>query len=248
MINSRWNAFITLILAFAFLSACNTSEEDTENAAEDLPELKVDFRVPDQTGVGESVELTAEVTYGGETVEDAEVAFEYWKSENEESSKEVIPEYKGEGEYKASISFEEEGMYEIYSHVTAEGLHTMPLASIQVGDGALPEEDSKEHEKQPDGLSIHFKEPDQPLSNDETELVTQLEMDGAALEAAQLRYEIWKAGEDDANHQWAEAEELSAGEYQASHSFPGSGTYTINVHVENESGLHEHQEFELSIE
>ncbi|MFC2947225.1 FixH family protein [Virgibacillus sediminis] len=246
---NRMSLAMIIIISVISLIGCSTGEEDTEQAVDELPELKVDFNVPEEAEVDESVVLTAEVTYGGEAVEGADVIFEYWKGENEENSKEVEPTYQGEGIYKAEVTFNEDANYNLYSHVTAEGLHTMPLESIQVGEGSpIETEDSGDDSESPDGISIHFVEPEQPAPGEDVKLTTQLNMGDTALEAADVRYEIWKKGEKDSPHEWLDAEEITAGEYEAHYAFPEAGTYMINIHIEDGESLHEHQEFELTIE
>lgn len=126
------------VLLIAIVAACSseTEHEDTHDTDE-LIALEVDFQVPEQADVGETVELKAIVTYGDEKVTDAdEVEFEYWQTGNEEESIRVPSTNNGDGSYTAEVTFDTEGTYEMYAHTTAKDMHTMPKKSITVGKGA----------------------------------------------------------------------------------------------------------------
>ena len=122
------------ILVVVVLSACGGDE--SSDPADELLALEVDFIVPEQVDVGETVELLAEVTYGEELETDAVVRFEIWEQEDEERENSVMleAENNGDGTYTAEYTFEEEGIYEMYAHTDANNLHTMPKKQIIVGD------------------------------------------------------------------------------------------------------------------
>src|SRR5690606_27709232 len=106
-------------------------EGHDEHDDHDVAGLDVDFPLPEQASVGETVELKAIVTSNGEPIEDAdEVDFEYWHTDDEENSTHILGEHTENGEYIAEVTFTEPGIYEIYAHTTAIGLHTMPKESI----------------------------------------------------------------------------------------------------------------------
>lgn len=122
------------ILVVGVLVACGG--EDSSDPADELLALEVDFIVPEQVEVGETVELLAEVTYGEDLEKDAVVRFEVWEQEDEERENSVMleAENNGDGTYTAEYTFEEEGIYEMYAHTDAHNLHTMPKKQIIVGD------------------------------------------------------------------------------------------------------------------
>lgn len=128
---------LMLVLLIGSLAACSNGGEDgTEEDTDELKMLEVEFQLPEKADTGEVVELKAIVTYGDEKVDDAdEVEFEYWLKGNEEDTTKVESNNNGDGTYTAEVSFESDGVYEIYAHTTARDLHTMPKKSITVGEG-----------------------------------------------------------------------------------------------------------------
>ncbi len=126
--------FIMSILVVVVLSACGGDE--SSDPADELLALEVDFIVPEQVDVGETVELLAEVTYGEELETDAVVRFEIWEQEDEERENSIMleAENNGDGTYTAEHTFDQEGIYEMYAHTDANNLHTMPKKQIIVGD------------------------------------------------------------------------------------------------------------------
>ncbi|HLR03022.1 MAG TPA: FixH family protein [Virgibacillus sp.] len=139
MINKRW--MIGLISVLALLSACGDDED--ANQSEELKMLDVDFELPEEADVDETVELKATVTYGDEKVDDAdEMEFEYWMENDQDNSTFIDGENNGDGTYTAEVTFDEDGVYELYAHTTARTLHTMPKKSITVGDGSDGDEEA----------------------------------------------------------------------------------------------------------
>ena len=127
---------VMAILCLAIISACGGESSESSDPADELLALEVDFIVPEQVDVGETVELLAEVTYGEDLESDAVVRFEIWEAEDEERENSVMldAENNGDGTYTAEYTFEEEGTYEMYAHTDAHNLHTMPKKQIIVGD------------------------------------------------------------------------------------------------------------------
>lgn len=124
----KWFILLLLALPFAVLAACSGDDDDDE-----VKMLDVDFHVPETAEVDEEVELTADVTYGGDPVKEADkVEMEYWEEGDRDNSERVEPENNGDGSYTAEISFDHEGDFEMFAHTDAEGLHTMPKKSITV--------------------------------------------------------------------------------------------------------------------
>ncbi|WP_100010501.1 FixH family protein [Lentibacillus sediminis] len=245
-----------LIIIAVLLAACGEQQENTGTEAEELKQLLVDFSVPETADSDETVELSAAVTYGEEPVTDAdEVMFEIWETGNEDNSVEIEGTMSEDGIYTAETTFDEEGVYEMYAHVTAKDLHTMPLKSITVGDADPSDNDSADTEAEneathdhgnTEGFSMHMDLPADVVSGEETDLTVHVQMDGAPLEDANVRYEIWQK-EGAGNHDWVDADETTAGEYHALHTFSEAGTYQVQVHVENDDGLHEHEIHEVAV-
>lgn len=249
----RNSLLLMFILLIGVLAACNSTAE-TENEDEELKTLDVVFEVPEQADIDETIELNAIVTYGDEEVTDAdEVKFEYWETGNEEDSIMMDANNNEDGTYSADVSFDHDGVYEIYAHTTARDLHTMPKKSITVGKGAS--EQGEEHQEETDGDHEHshvdgfgmdFVEPEAVKVDEEIDLTVHLQMDHEAFEHANVRYEIVHESNSDL-HNWVDTVEAVPGEYTSTHSFEEDGTYTVTIHVEDDEGLHEHQEYEIVV-
>lgn len=245
MRKSLWIIFT--ILTLVMLAACggNDVADDLDDDGELIP-LEVDFDLPETADVDEAVELKATVTYGDEQVEDAEyVEFEYWLSGDKDNSVSVDAENNEDGTYTAEVTFEEDGVYEIYAHTQARDLHTMPKKSIAIGDAEIPEDDDQGDHEHVEGFNMHFMEPEDATANEETTLMVHLQMHDEALEDVEVRFEVWKEDSDD--HEWVDAEETTAGEYTATHTFEEAATYHIQIHVEDDEDLHEYEEHTFEI-
>ena len=64
-------------------------------------------------------------------------------------------------------------------------------------------------------------------------------------ENLKVRYEIWSDLSE--NHEWVDAEEINAGEYEADYTFKEASTYHVQIHVEDDKDLHEHEEHEIIV-
>lgn len=126
------------ILLISFLVGCTGNDQDDfDDLDDELAFLEVEFELPEKAEVGETVELKAIVTYGGEIVDDAEeMYFEYWLEGHEDDSVFVDSINQGDGTYTAEVVFDREGVYQIYAHTTARAMHNMPLKSIVIGEGS----------------------------------------------------------------------------------------------------------------
>lgn len=240
-----WIAWIAAILMV--LSACG--EDNVNEELPELPELKVDFELPEFADVGDTIELTATVTYGNEPVKDAdEVNFEYWENDDQDNSITIDSTNHKDGTYTAEVTFENDAVYSIYAHTTARALHTMPKRSMIVGDPDVEISDNNDHSdhENGEGFGMHFMNPEDVETEEEVQLMVHLHMGDDEFEGAKVRYEIWN-DEVSEKHDWVDAEESVAGEYTAAHTFKEAGKYTIQIHVEDDDGLHEHEEHEVEV-
>lgn len=134
-----------MIFVFVLLGACQSKDNTASETEDELHTLDVAFEVPETADVDEEVELKATVTYGDEKVADADdVEFEYWQVGHEDDSTLLDVKNNGDGSYTQTVSFDENGEYEMYAHVTAKELHTMPKKAITVGEGNSDSEDNEE--------------------------------------------------------------------------------------------------------
>lgn len=122
-------------IALVILAACGNND-DTNNYLDGLVVLEVGFDVPETLEVGETLVLEAVVTYGDEIVDDAdEVVFEVWEKGKQDESDRIDSKNNGDGTYTAEVTFDEDGIYEMYAHTTARAMHTMPKREVIVGEG-----------------------------------------------------------------------------------------------------------------
>ncbi|MFD1851539.1 FixH family protein [Oceanobacillus bengalensis] len=249
---------VLIILGITVLAACGNESENGEET-EELTPLEVEFLVPEKVEVDENFELEAIVTYGDEDVTDAdEVTFEYWRQGNEDETTKIEATNNGDGTYTTDLSIATDGVYEIFAHTTAKGLHTMPKKSITIGEGTVLEQEDAEHVEgehnhgahdhgaTEGGFALHFVDPGAAKQGEEVNLTVHLQMDGEPLAQANVRYEVVNDSSD--IHEWIETEELTAGEYDSTYVLEEAGIYNITIHVENDEGLHEHEEYTIEVE
>lgn len=137
----------SVLMTVVFLMAACASQEEENPSAEDIPFLEVNLTVnPDKVEIAEKVLFEAAVSFGGKPVENADkVNFEIWRSKSENHEKIEI-EHAEDGIYRLEKSFDEEGTYYIYAHVTAEGMHNMPKKGFTIGTPSEPEDEKEHHE------------------------------------------------------------------------------------------------------
>lgn len=107
-----------MLAAVFLLAACGQNETKQENSGEsaEVHPLEVNLKVPDHANIHEKVSLTAEVSYGGEAVEDAdEVKFEIWKEGEKEESKMIEAKHEKDGQYTIEHTFDENGVF-LFNH------------------------------------------------------------------------------------------------------------------------------------
>ncbi|RRN71668.1 hypothetical protein EI200_11035 [Peribacillus simplex] len=121
-------------MALILLAGCGKEEE--------IPKmLNVDLAVdPIHGKVNEPVKFQAKVTYGDEEVTDADdVSFEIWLANSKDHEK-IPVKHKENGIYELEKTFEEEGTYYVYAHVTARDMHNMPKEKFVIGKPSPPEQ------------------------------------------------------------------------------------------------------------
>lgn len=142
---------LTMFALVVVLAACggenNAAENNLNENEEELDMLEVDFDVPEEAEAGDTVTLEATVAYGDEPVSDAsDMEFEVYELGEKEDSDMIDGESDEDGIYTADYTFEEDGVYEMYAHTTAEGMHTMPKERIIVGDASEDDYDEEDIE------------------------------------------------------------------------------------------------------
>lgn len=253
-----WPIMIGMLVLI--LAACGKA--GNEESEDDIPKpLDVELEVQETADINEAVPFKAIVTQGDEKIKDAdEVEFEIWEEGKKDDSEMIEAKNNDDGTYEAEKSFDADGVYTIQVHVTARGLHTMPKKSVTVGEGSAAgtgdhqhaEQEEHEHHDGDDhghhhteGFSMHFMEPKNVEEGKQTELMVHLELDNQPMEDARVRFEIWNEGSE--KHEFVDAKESKPGEYTGDFSFNKSGEYNIQVHVEDDHGLHEHEEHKIEV-
>ncbi len=236
-----------MIVVVGMLVACSDNEEhEVITEPLELEQLMVDLTVTNEVEVDETVDMSAFVTIGDRKIDEAdEVVYEIWEEGKKSESVTIDSNNEGEGIYTAETSFEHDGLYHIQVHVTAEVQHAMPVETVTVGDGGEYEE-SDEPEYHTEGFAMHFMKPANVEVGKEDSLLVHIELNDEALEELDVRYEIWHEGDPD-KHDWIEATEENAGEYNALYTFVEKGKYTIVIHVEDDDELHEHEEHIIEV-
>ncbi|WP_199426453.1 FixH family protein [Thermaerobacillus caldiproteolyticus] len=84
-----------------------------------------------QYHVNEATELTAHITHDGQPLTNATVRFEVWK-ENSEKHEFIDAHEQAKGEYKATTTFKDKGVYFVKVHVETNELHDHQVEQITV--------------------------------------------------------------------------------------------------------------------
>ncbi|QUG42724.1 FixH family protein [Psychrobacillus sp. INOP01] len=126
-----------LALATMTLAGCGDKDAPESNATHHnegtLEEVVVDIQTAETLSV-EDVVLSAKVTQSDEAVDDATVEFEVWESGMREEGHMVEGNLTEDGVYEANFSFDHDGVYYMFAHTNARGLHVMPKQELIVGE------------------------------------------------------------------------------------------------------------------
>jgi hypothetical protein len=245
------------LISILVLGACSSQEGNQGDHGNghggegELTAISADLNVPAQAEAGETVQFLTHVTQGDENITEAtKVEYEVWKEGQKEQSEMIESEHQSNGEYTAEKTFEEDGIYHVQVHVTANDMHTMPKKQITVGNAEAAHEshsaEEGDHDHGHDEVSIQLMKPESVTVGTETELTAHLAKGGESLTDVDVRFEIWLDGSE--KHEWVETDDSKEGSYSGSFTFSQAGLYYITVHVENDEGLHEHKEEELTVE
>ena len=128
----KW--FLSLLAVPVLLVGCNEAI-DTNEAGSAMPQpVEVTILTEKTLPVGEKVKLSAQVKQGDEFVEDAEeVKFEVWESGMREDGVMLDGVLTKEGIYEVDFTFDHDGVYYMFAHTTARGMHIMPKIELIVG-------------------------------------------------------------------------------------------------------------------
>jgi hypothetical protein len=247
-----------ILIGLLILAGCGNQEENHDGHGKDdmdenreLTAINAELTVPESAETGETVEFNTHVTQGDANVSDAtEVKYEVWMEGSKEESEMIMAQQGEEGNYSADKTFDENGVYHVQVHVTANDMHTMPKTKIVVGEAEISSEsgsgDEEEHHHEHGEVSIHLMKPETVPEGEQVELTSSIEKSESPLTEAQVRYEIWLDGQE--KHEWVNTEESEEGTYMGKYEFTEKGMYYITVHVENDEGVHEHTEEMITVQ
>ncbi|WP_430790998.1 FixH family protein [Virgibacillus flavescens] len=239
--------FIIIILV---LSACGTNDESKNSTGgEEIKPIEVDLSVPESADKGDTVKLEVSVTQADKAVEDAdEVEFEVWKDGAKEKNEMIKAKHEGKGVYTAEMTFEENAVYFVQSHVTARDMHTMPKTQIKIGktdqNKSTSEQTNEKESHHHSNTAIDFQMPDKVSSAKASTYPVKVTHDDAPLKNALVRLEVWKDGSE--KHNYVTLNESKDGYYQTDMTLQEQGLYHITVHVEKED-IHTHEEFKIEV-
>ena len=128
---------ISLAVLVAFtLVGCGEKEETHTSTSHQgtLEEVFVEIQTPKELPVGEDIVLSAKVSQNDEAVNDADaVKFEVWESGLRDEGQMVEGKLTEDGVYEAEYRFDHDGVYYMFAHTDARGLHVMPKQELTVG-------------------------------------------------------------------------------------------------------------------
>lgn len=135
------------------LMGCGDEQQvETLDSAEMPAIVDVVIQTAQQLNTGETIQLAARVTQEEEAVNDAkEVMFEVWESGFREEGEMIEGRLTEDGVYIADYTFSHDGVYYMFAHTTARGMHVMPKQELIVGTPDMSEvledtsSDSMEH-------------------------------------------------------------------------------------------------------
>lgn len=238
---------ILVVSMITWMSGCSSSpmnHQDHQNHNQTTGNLSVSFQAnPTKSDLGDPVTFQATVKEGNKGVANAKVEFEVWKGTSK-NHKQYPAKHVENGDYIASDSFAESGAYNVVVHVYTDKDHKMTEGTFQVGQSSAEREDHHHDSK----ARLHLMLPDSPQKGKST-VITGHVMDakGNPVTGAEVEFEIWKEGNN--KHQYVKAEEKKNGEYIKIFTFPETGTYHVQLHVEKPSKkLHEHIEKMITVQ
>lgn len=134
----KW--LFSLVAVPVLLFGCSEEDViDTLDSGENMPvAVEVEFMNELALPAATEVELAVRVTQGDEAVEDAdEVKFEIWESGKQEAGVMLEGQAGTDGTYSVQHTFPQDGVYYMYAHTTARGMHVMPKVEVIVGNPDL---------------------------------------------------------------------------------------------------------------
>lgn len=239
-------SFLITFATIIALAACNNTNTTNDSKKESAP-LKTTLTIPKTAKIGDKIELKVNVKQGGQTVTNAkDVAFEV-KNNATDSDKIVTAKLRADA-YVASYDIRDSGKYKITAHISSkDGGHAMSNAEINVSQkashddhnsttGSVTEKHNHHH-----NVAITYNHKNTVVKDKTVNLSVTLKYDGKTLSGADVHYQVLPQFKD-GQPTWITLKETSKGTYESKHTFTQSGNYQLKLHVENNEGLHTHEE------
>lgn len=124
--------FLVLFIFILMMTACQNTKEEEINL---LDPIEVELTMETELVINDEMTTKAIITQNDRAVTDAnEVVFEIWQHGNSETYQKLDGINIGDGVYEVNWVAEEEGVYYIFYHVTARGMHRMKKHQFVFGD------------------------------------------------------------------------------------------------------------------
>ncbi|MEB2280648.1 FixH family protein [Lysinibacillus xylanilyticus] len=154
----KW--LLALVAVPALLVGCGEKKEPAvlpEPEVAPIPEVEI--LTPKEVAINETIDLAAQVVQGGKKVDDAVVQFEVWESGKRDQGQMIDGKLEKDGVYKATTTFDHDGVYYMYAHTTANGVHSMPKQQITAGSPdmtkVLPEDEKANNNSMDHNMMNH---------------------------------------------------------------------------------------------
>lgn len=122
---------LILLFLVALLTACSNETEEINF----LDLVEVELILPTAIAANEEISAQIKVTQNEKTVDQVnEAVFEIWQHGKSDTYVKEEAEAKGNGIYEVTWIAPEDGVYYIYYHVTANGMHRMEKNQLVIGD------------------------------------------------------------------------------------------------------------------
>ncbi|MFJ6264040.1 FixH family protein [Lysinibacillus xylanilyticus] len=140
----KW--LLALVAVPALLVGCGEKKESADLPEPEVAQIpEVEILTPKEVAINKTIDLAAQVEQGGKKVDDAVVQFEVWESGKRDQGQMIDGKLEKDGVYKATTTFDHDGVYYMYAHTTANGVHNMPKQQITAGSPdmtkVLPEDE-----------------------------------------------------------------------------------------------------------
>ncbi|KOS64046.1 FixH family protein [Lysinibacillus sp. FJAT-14222] len=153
----KW--LLALIAVPVLLVGCGDKKEQATLKEPAEPQmLNVKILTPKEVAINETIELAAHVEQGGKNIDEAIVEFEVWESGKRDEGQMIDGELEKDGVYKATTTFDHDGIYYMYAHTTAHTIHNMPKQQITAGSPDMTQvlpEDKKANNSMDNNMMNH---------------------------------------------------------------------------------------------